>query len=300
MSFQIQQKVDAITQHDFVEIISESIYAKIVLNHGASLEELQVDSKYIIKNLHPLTYQQTYASSILFPFSNRIRNGVYTFEGKQFELNCNAIEENNALHGLVYNQKFKVVKQEASEEKGILKLQYIEKTKRQGFPYTYTLELTYIFTKNQVSLELNVINDSINSFPFTTGWHPYFFSENLSDSTLHFMSNKRVLFDDNMIASEIVEEKNEGLLEIKNRQLDDCFYLDSNLVFFATPNYQLELSSLASTNFLQVYIPPKKQTIAIEPLTGISNSFNNEIGLQVLKPNEKYTNTWQLKVNTNL
>lgn len=299
MSFQIHQKIDPSSQLTIVEVFNDVSYAKIVLDQGASLQELQLNSTDIIKNLEPLSYQETYASSILFPFTNRIKDGIYTFNDEQFQLNCNVKEENNALHGLVYNQKFKVVNQEATKEKAILKLQYIETTKKQGFPYTYTLELVYVFTNHQVSLELNVINNSSTSFPFTIGWHPYFYSESLDKSTLNFFSNKRVLFDDRMIASEVISEKNEGIIEIKDQLFDDCFYLDTNKVVFTTPNYQLELSSEAVTNFLQIYTPSKKQTIAIEPLTGISNSFNNKIGLQVLKPNENYTNTWQLKVNTN-
>jgi aldose 1-epimerase len=50
---------------------------------------------------------------------------------------------------------------------------------------------------------------------------------------------------------------------------------------------------------LQLYTPKGLPLIAIEPMTGISNSFNNKIGLQVLKPNETYSITWNVKFNNN-
>ena len=34
--------------------------------------------------------------------------------------------------------------------------------------------------------------------------------------------------------------------------------------------------------------------IAIEPMTGISDSFNNKKGLQILQPNEGYEVRWNL------
>ena len=56
--------------------------AKIILNQGASLQELTLNSVELIKDLEPLKYQDTYASAILFPFANRIENGKYVFDGQ--------------------------------------------------------------------------------------------------------------------------------------------------------------------------------------------------------------------------
>jgi len=64
-----------------------------------------------------------------------------------------------------------------------------------------------------------------------------------------------------------------------------------------TPGYILELKSSEKDSYLQLYTPPHKNTIAIEPTTGVSNSFNNGIGLKTLQPNETYTISWNLKIN---
>jgi len=48
---------------------------------------------------------------------------------------------------------------------------------------------------------------------------------------------------------------------------------------------------------LQAYTPPRLNTIAIEPTTGVSDSFNNNIGLQTLEPNKEYRITWKININ---
>jgi aldose 1-epimerase len=65
---------------------------------------LNLNNHVVVKDLNPLTYDNTYASSILFPFANRIADGRYDFEGKLYELNINQIEENNSLHGMEYKK----------------------------------------------------------------------------------------------------------------------------------------------------------------------------------------------------
>ena len=68
---------------------------------------------------------------------------------------------------------------------------------------------------------------------------------------------------------------------------------------FNTPKYQLTFKSSAEDNFIQAYTPERANTIAIEPTTGVSNSFNNKIGLQSLNTNEKYSIAWKININNN-
>ena len=108
---------------------------------------------------------------------------------------------------------------------------------------------------------------------------------------LHFKVNSNIL-----ITKEIIDNKIEGRFSLEDKQLDDCFVLVDNTVQFSTPNYDVLLSSNCKENFLQLYSPKDKPIIAIEPMTGISNSFNNKIGLQELEANKTYALTWTLKL----
>ena len=279
-----------------IENSKKKVYGKIHLNSGASLQELTLKGHILIKDLSPLTYANTYASSILFPFANRIKNGAYTFNNKAFQLEINQKEENNALHGLIYNKTFQIIDQETSHDSASILLEYNETELSVGFPYTYTIQLKYVFTSNDLNLNVSVKNTDSKAFPFTLGWHPYFLSDHLFNSSLDFKSHKKLVFGERNITTGIEDFELKDVFNIEDKPLDDCWILDSNEVIFHTPKYQLTIESSAENNFLQVYTPPKLNTIAIEPTTGVSDSFNNTIGLEVLAANNAYHINWSLKI----
>ena len=297
--YYIKHTKDSKNNLDYIEIedSEKASYAKIYLDLGASIQELVLNKHHIIKNLRPLTYNETYASSILFPFANRIADGMYDFEGKTYFLNINQQEENNTLHGLVYNKTFELVEKKVAQEVASVLLRYEEQNYTQGFPYTYIIDLKCTLTKYSLSLTMTVKNTDTKEFPFTLGWHPYFTTSDLYNSIVRFQSHKQVYFDDRNITRGLRDFEINDEFKIENKSLDDCFVLDSNKILFETPNYSFELTSSEKDCFLQLYTPPKANTIAIEPTTGISNSFNNKIGLKTLKPNDSYNINWKLKLN---
>ncbi|WP_298342824.1 aldose 1-epimerase [uncultured Algibacter sp.] len=277
----------------------KQLFGKIHLNDGASLQELTLGGHEIIKDLSPLSYETTYASSILFPFANRVKDGYYTFNEKKYQLETNHEEEQNALHGFVFNKTFKKIKQDVSETFAEVVLEYIEENKSIGFPFTYSIQITYKFYKDNLSLSLFVKNTDTNTFPFTIGWHPYFLSKNLHESSLRFDSDQKLKIGKRNITTGIKKFDSSDPFKINNQQLDDCWVLNSEIIHFYTPNYKIAINSSEKNNFLQLYTPPKPNNIAIEPTTGVSDSFNNKIGLQTLNPNQSYKITWGLKISEN-
>ncbi|WP_400077440.1 aldose 1-epimerase [Winogradskyella sp. R77965] len=276
---------------------SKTSYAVISLNQGASLQKLTIKDTAIIEDLLPLKYAETYASSVLFPFANRIKDGIYTFNEKQYQLETNHKEENNALHGFVYDKTFKILSENVSDSEASIKLEYEEFKISKGFPYTYTVQLIYTLNEDVLNLNVFVKNTDSKPFPFTIGWHPYFMSKNLYNSKVKFDCSKKVILGDRLITTGTEDYPHNESIQIEDKQLDDCFILDSNKIHFLTPEYDLEMTSSSKDTFLQLYTPPKKNTIAIEPTTGISDSFNNTIGLQILEPGNTYTIDWTIKLN---
>ncbi|WP_034041388.1 aldose 1-epimerase [Wocania ichthyoenteri] len=273
-----------------------SFYAKIYLNEGASLQELTLSNKPIIVSLEPLVYSNTYASAILFPFANRIKDGAYVFNKTHYQLHTNNESENNALHGLVYDKAFKIINHKENNDSISIKLEYKENKLAKGFPFTYSIQLEYVFTRDSLDLIVLVKNTSAESFPFTLGWHPYFLSANLYESSLEFSSREKLILGERNITTGTESITDVKIFNIEDKKLDDCWALSRGTIKFNTPEYQFLLKSSEENNFLQVYTPPKENIIAIEPTTGVSNSFNNQIGLKVLEPNASYKIEWRLKM----
>lgn len=273
---------------------------KISLHEGGRLQELQFEGVSVIKDLPNSKYENTYASSILFPFANRIKNGTYTFQDKTYQFHCNEIGRDNAIHGLVYDKHFVLVDQNINSNFAEVTLAYEEKEKPKGFPFLYKIYLAYTLSEKSIGLSVNIQNVDNKSFPFTLGWHPYFLSNDLYNSELYFKSNQKIGFDENLITTNIYNNHFESPFKMGNAQLDDCYVLEGNKVVFKTPKYQLELYTNTKENYLQLYNPKDTQMVAIEPMTGVSDSFNNKIGLQVLQPNIEYSVKWNIIFNTNI
>ena len=82
----------------------------------------------------------------------------------------------------------------------------------------------------------------------------------------------------------------------ENQKIDDAFLIKNNKVVLKTGNYTAKIISSIDNNYLQIYTPKNHKAIAVEPMTGVSDSFNNGIGLRQLDKNEKYKVDWLLDV----
>ena len=272
--------------------------AKISLNQGGRLSHLVFEDIQVLADFNASTYENNYASSILFPFVNRIKDGKYTFNDLKYQLSCNEVNKNNALHGLVYNKTFVCTKKILTLNYASVTLKYKDFGRHLGFPFKFDIELTYTLNKKGIILSVKIDNKDKKNFPFSIGWHPYFYSKNLDNSTLNFSSNKKYVFDNQQIISGTTDLNIEMPFQLKAVTLDDCYPLKTNEIDFLTPEYSFNIASTSKENFLQLYTPEVRNVIAIEPMTGAVDNFNNKIGLQTLQPNETYSMKWLMVIET--
>jgi len=272
--------------------------AQISLNQGGRLSNLVFEDIQVLADFEASTYENNYASSILFPFVNRIKDGKYTFDNSKYQLSCNEGDKNNALHGLVYNKTFVCTKKVLTLNYASVTLQYKDNGKHLGFPFKFNIDLTYTLNEKGIILSVKIANKDKKNFPFSIGWHPYFYSKNLDNSTLNFSSNKKYVFDNQQIISGTTDLNIEMPFQLKAVTLDDCYQLKTNEIYFSTPEYRFNIESTSKENFLQLYTPEIRNVIAIEPMTGAADNFNNEIGLQTLQPNETYNMKWLIAIDT--
>ena len=281
---------------DFVLISSKenNTFAKICLSEGARVEELIFNTISVIRDPKKINYEESFASSILFPFTNRIKNGKYRHDDKEFSLKLNFQQEKNAIHGLVYNKQFTIINEKYNHHFGQVVLAYSQLKKENGFPFLYSIYITYTLEKDVLRIKIDVKNNGKNTFPFCIGWHPYFNTSNLSESYVTLNTDKKILLDEHKVPVRLKKINPVYKEKIENKSFDDCYLLKENAVYLETPDYKVKLESSTQENYLQLYTPNDKNCIAVEPMTAPSNSFNNKIGLQYLNADEKYQLTWKL------
>lgn len=277
---------------------AHQIQAKIGLTHqGGRLKSLIFKDKPIVDDLENKTYDKSHAGAILFPFVNRIKEGQYDFAGQSYQLESNEPSSNNAIHGLIFDKTFDIEDTQEKPDFAQVKLSYTEKHPPKGFPFKYKIDLTYTLTEASLSLKLKVENIDNTPFLFNVGWHPYFCVGNFDTDFLSFKTDKQVIFNDQMIALGTAKALIANPYSLKNKTLDDCFVLSDKAVEFYTDHYKATITGRPKSDFLQIYAPPGEKRLAIEPMTGISDSFNHKKGIQVIKPNEVKSETWTLKLD---
>ena len=288
-----------IRQNEYsIEIIHCDLeyYALLNLHQGGRIEQLHIGNQLIILENSSFSYSESYAAAILFPFVSRVSRGSYEFNGKLFQLDCNTADGQNALHGLVYDKTFEVVSAAANEDdcEVVLKLNQIEKQK--GFPYQYTLLLTYSFRPSGMALTVKATNTGDENFPFTIGWHPYFSIPNFKNANLQFDADKQVVFNNDLIATGTKQNPFGNLLQLGDNSFDDCFIVNDHKVILHTDEYDATIKVDSQDFYLQIYTPPNLPMMAVEPMVGMSDSFNSKLGLMELPSKKSYEITWDIGV----
>ena len=277
-----------------------NLHSIIYPNLGASLQKLTINNTEIIDGISNNEaglemYKTRYNSSLLFPFPNRISDGKYEINGTSYQINCNEKALNNALHGFVFNKYFSVTKINSTSTEASITFSYSD-TKKTAYPFDYQLDVTYIFSENKLNIGFIVTNKSTKTMPFGIGWHPYFKAKNLHKSILNFEAENQFALNEKMIPLHEVPLKINTPTEMDAIFLDDCFVTQKSETTFKTDAYSIEMkfSSKPPNSFLQVYTPPTRDCIAIEPMTCAPNSFNNKKGLLLLEPEKNYVWTVEM------
>ncbi len=289
-----------IYQHQDEIVLSKAnhIEAKVSLTQqGARLKSLVFKNHHVIDDLEHKTYSHSHAGAILFPFVNRIKEGQYDYAGKSYQLDCNEPGCDNAIHGLIFDKTFKVTDINETSNSASVQLDYTETNPQKGFPFPYKIQLTYTLNESSLKLEFKVKNIGETPFLFNVGWHPYFCVSNFDTDFLGFKTDKQVIFNDKMIALGTAKALIANPYSLKNKILDDCFVLSDKAVEFYTDHYKATITGRPKSDYLQIYAPPGENRLAIEPMTGISDSFNHKKGIQVLRPNEVKTETWTIDLS---
>lgn len=227
----------------------------------------------------------------LAPFANRVAKGHWVWENQDLHLALRCPGEPHAHHGLVYDARFEVSQLRANEVtlKGPL-------GPFLGFPFRFEMTLNYLLEDRALNLITEVTNLGENLMPYADGWHPYFkLTGGAKNWELVLSKGMKSLETDklgipNGCLSQIWPEK----IPLADFQTDHCLQFpvgngERSIVLNGPKNERIKVFSDTHYGFCQLYTPPGGQEIAIEPMAGAIDAFNNRLGLITIKPKE----TWR-------
>lgn len=293
-SFQISTE-----SSDLLKIVNKDhqLNAIINLSEGGRLQEWTLCNNLIIGEPSDSTYSESYAGALLFPFVNRLEHGVFTDQDIAYQWPLND-QGRHAIHGLIFDKRFNFKTSHADEFCAKVVLEYRYKGDMNGFPFPFIIEVVYRFFKDGLRLDLTVINCGSRPFPFNLGWHPYFFTSNINQTKISMPRDKNIEINRQLIPQSMTTVEAVFSNFIGTDHYDHCYRVQPAEVSCQTPAMQFVLTSSSPQTFIQIYTPKDPNYVAIEPMTSPGNSFNNNIGLLKLSPNESFHLNWNIQINS--
>jgi len=277
---------------------------------GATVLELVFNEKNILdgyQSPEELKVGDWGKSAFLFPFPNRLKDGLYEVAGKTYQFPISDKSTNNALHGLGTQKPFVIKTIELSSNEAKIICTYEDDGDDVAYPFPFICEISFCLKKtNEFEIQMSFENKSQQRIPVGLGWHPYFMlSEKVDDCFLQMPDCKIIAIDSRMIPT---GEKYKYDFFSKKKKIDRVV-LDNGFEIknkigraeilvegkYGKLNYWQEVGNRL-WNFVQVFTPPNRKSIAIEPMTCNIDAFNNRDGLVMLGNGEKLGGTFGIKI----
>ena len=222
----------------------------------------------------------------LVPYSNRIRRGQFTFEGKTHQLAPNWDGDEHVIHGEGWQRAWDVVDQDSS--RAVLRL-----TGGSGWPWPYECLQEITVSKAGIGLSLTLRNTGQTPMPAGLGFHPYF--PRTASTRLQFAA-KRIWppLGDTAPTPKAPDSTNSfaTLRLVSDCVLDHCFdgWPGTARITQADAGLDLTLKATGDATHCVVYTPANEPYFCFEPVTHCTGAFEaddmREAGLKILQPGE--------------
>ncbi|HTX71192.1 MAG TPA: aldose 1-epimerase [Rectinemataceae bacterium] len=278
-----------------------------VLDLGGTVRELSLSgpgggrgtSLLVRSELDAIEYDPLFRGRLLFPFNDRIPGGRYRFGGAEHRLRVNSPVDGSAIHGFLYRRVMECVGETAEEDCAKLVLRdRIGAADEPGYPFPISLRVEYELGPGRCRLGFRLRNVGDSAAPFGLGWHPYFsLGVPADDLVLTHGGERFVPVGEDLLPLGGLEPVTGSPFDFRTGRrlgkaaLDTalCAPADGRCTLSRPGGPGLELAAdPALFAFTQLYIPPDRRSVALEPVSSPTDAFNRpELGLPVLEPGEE-------------
>lgn len=274
-------------------------YRAVVTEGGATLRRLEHGGRPLLDGFAEDAVPSGGRGQVLMPWPNRIRDGGYSFDGRDLQLPLTDLARGHASHGLVRWTAWTVA--EHAPHAVSLGYRLMAQT---GYPWTLDLRVRYELSEAGLVVTQAARNRSGSPAPYAQGAHPYLVVGDgpVDRLRLTLPAATRVLVDDRLIP--VGREPVAGTAydfragrPIGTTVLDHAF---TDLARDPEGRATAELSDPASGQgvalwvdehheWLQIYSADDvkstaRRSLAVEPMTAPADAFRSGEGLLVLAP----------------
>ena len=243
----------------------------------------------------------------LVPYSNRIADARFAFDGRTYSLARNFGDHPHSIHGVGWQRPWRVVAQEAAS--ALLAFDHDGAgADATAWPWPFRATQWFALTADSagamLAARITIENGGAEAFPFGLGFHPFFPRTKATELGFHADSvwetdatqlpttriaiPERWRFDPPRAADSVA--------------LDNVFtgWRGKATLVDATRGLATTIDADSSAAFLVVYVPPARDFLAVEPVTHMTDAFNraargeSETGIRILAAGAAFSCTMRI------
>jgi aldose 1-epimerase len=272
---------------------------------GASVQGLWVDGMALVRGSS--TPEPTATSGVvLVPWPNRVRNAKWMLDGETQYLEASEPTAGNAIHGLLADAEYSVVRADAARLVLAARVQ-----NRRGYPFDLEIVVEYALVAAGLESRIEVLNRGHHTAPVALGVHPYVRLGDIptNELSLSIDATRTLLLgaDDLPLSSVDVRDTPYDLrrgVPVASAPDHACFTglgaEDGRIrLRLVGGGASVEVWSDARFRWAQLYITdefpglePGESAIALEPMTAPPDALNSEIDLHWVSPGSSWNREW--------
>lgn len=285
--------------------ISFGEHVAVVTEVGATLRKYAVAGHDVIRGFSPTEVVRIGRGQQLMPWPNRIRDGLYTFEGVEHQLALSEPDLHNAIHGLVRHVAWERISH--TDESITLQVTVYPQI---GWTGVLQARVTHTLSDAGLQVDVEATNVGKTTVPFGYAAHPYLTvgETTVDDVEITLPASRYLEVDDRLLPVELRDVTGtkydlrttgalgETMMDTAFTDLaledDDRWHVrlkrgDRHAALWAEPVF----------GWLQVFTgnAHRDDSIAVEPMSCGPNAWNpgpTEDGVIVLAPGDTFTGSW--------
>jgi aldose 1-epimerase len=276
---------------------------------GASLRRRGVELLGRVENLEAAAESGSTAGiPLLHPWANRLAGLEYRAAGRDVRLDgaspiLHFDSKGLPIHGVPWSKlSWEVTASRADTIEA--RLAWTRPELLAVFPFPHALELRVALTPGSLSLETTLVAGPLvagpgAAVPVAFGFHPYFaLPESRPQWRLRLPPMRRLELDANGIPTGREEAAPPMDTPLADGSWDDGFALEGQTATLGITGGDLAISVdfLEGFGYAQVYAPPGKPFVALEPMTAPTSALTTGRGLRTVAPGDRYRTAFRIRV----
>lgn len=230
------------------------------------------------------------ASFPLVPYSNRIGNGRFDWDGKEFALARNFAPEPHSIHGVGFERPWQITARAADSM--TLTLNHRPSN---AWPFAFEARQRITLGADSLAIEMRATNLAERAVPLAFGHHPYF---PRAGACLKFRAQGVWLVGNDGLPSLLVKPFDKfdysNAMPVTRGDIDHCFagWDGKAEILWPDRHFALEISASDSLPCAVVYIDAERDGFCFEPVPHVNDALNRrgrEHAMPVIAPGESFT-----------